>query len=368
MLHASTSSDVLPAARTLRSSAGSKMILNWTFSVIGLVFLTLAFNFSVSGQVLYGISNGFGTDTANQIYRIDPATGAVSNASQITLSGFTVTNSLALAARPSDGVLFAVIQTSDGIRRLVTINPATGTATNIGTVSRRISSLSFRPDGVLYAVTGDGDPVAPETLFTVDTATAALTQQFTLGNGNDGEVIAFHQNGILYHSSGNGIAVFESVDVATQAVVPIGNSSGEAFGMDYSIVLGQMFLSDIGSNLFTVDLNTGTRTLIGSVVAPGGGVNRAIAFVEIATAASATISGRLLSRTGRPVSNAIVYANDQNGSVRYAVSNTLGYFHLVDLPVGQSYVIDVKAKLYKFAPTVINLSEDLAGISIVADR
>ena len=125
--------------------------------------------------------------------------------------------------------------------------------------------------------------------------------------------------------------------VATQAVVPIGSSSGEAFGMDYSIVLGQMFLSDIGSNLFTVDLNTGTRTPIGNVSAPGGGVNRAIAFVEIATAAPATISGRLLSRTGRPVANAIVYANDQNGPVRQAVSNTFGYFRLLDLPVGQSF-------------------------------
>ena len=176
------------------------------------------------GVTLYGISNGFGTAADNQIYQIDPATGTISNAHQVTLAGFTVGSSQAMAARPSDGVLFAVIQTTEPARRLVTINPNTGVATSIGVLTNQISSLAFRSTGTLWAVSGDGGSPA-ETLYTVNTSNAALTLQFALGNGADGETIAFHGNGLMYHSSGNASAMFESVNVDTQVVTPIGTAS-----------------------------------------------------------------------------------------------------------------------------------------------
>src|ERR1044071_3349869 len=50
-------------------------------------------------QILYGISNGFATPAANEIYQIDPTTAAVSNNVQVTLAGFTIFKSQALAAR-----------------------------------------------------------------------------------------------------------------------------------------------------------------------------------------------------------------------------------------------------------------------------
>jgi len=129
---------------------------------------------------LYGISNGFGTEADNQIYQINPATGTISNAHQVTLAGFTVGSSQAMAARPSDGVLFAVIQTTDVVRRLVTINPNTGVATAVGALTNQISSLAFRANGTLWAVSGDGGSPA-ETLYTVNTSNATLTLQFALG-------------------------------------------------------------------------------------------------------------------------------------------------------------------------------------------
>lgn len=233
------------------------------------------------GQTLYGISNGFGTPADNHIYQINPTTGATSNSVAVTLSGFTVNNALALAAQPSTGALFAVIQTSDGTnnaRRLVTVNPTTGVATPVGTLARAFSSLAFRSDGVLWGVTGDGSTSDPETLFTLDTTTAAATLQFALGNGGDGETIAFHPNSLLYHSSGNGAALFESVNVSTQGVTPIGQAGTEMFAMGYHDGLGQLLCSDIASNLFSIDIATGIRTLIGNINSPND--NRGLAFVS----------------------------------------------------------------------------------------
>ena len=207
------------------------------------------------GVTLYGISNGFGTAEDNEIYQIDPATGTISNTHQVTLAGFTVSKSQAMAARPSDGVLFAVIETTEPARRLVTINPNTGVATSIGVLTNNISSLAFRSTGTLWAVSGDGGSPA-ETLYTVNTSNATLTLQFALGNGADGETIAFHGNGLMYHSSGNASAMFESVNVDTQVVTPIGTAVGEMFAMGYNPTNGQLYGSDISSDLFTINIAT----------------------------------------------------------------------------------------------------------------
>lgn len=219
-----------------------------------------------SAQALYGVSNGFGTAANNRVYEINPLNGDLTNIQVITMAGFEVRNALAMAVNSSTNTMYVVLQTGTGqtSRRLATLNPLTGVATDIGLLGLGISSISFRPDGVLWAVSGDG-ATPPETLFTVNTSTAAVTQQFALGNGADGEVIAFHPGGLMYHSSGNGTALFESVNVATQVVTPIGQGPSEMFAMGWygpgSVMLG----SDIGSDLFSINLATGARTFIGAM-------------------------------------------------------------------------------------------------------
>ena len=229
--------------------------------------------------VLYGISNGFGTAANNQIYEINPATGTISNAHQVTLAGFTITNSQSLAAHPTTGVLYGVIQTSGPTtRRLVTIDPATGVATQIGpfTGGLQFATIAFKPDGMLLGVTGNNG-TTPETMYTISTVDASATLLLALGNGADGETIAFHPNGLLYHSSGNGTALFESVNLATNVVTPIGSASTEMFAMGYYPPTMQFLGSDISSNLFSIDIATGARTPIGLINSPNDNRGLAVA-------------------------------------------------------------------------------------------
>lgn len=249
------------------------------FVLSGLVFAA-----DSSAQALYGVSNGFGTPENNRIYQINPANGDLSNIIQVTMPGFTVYRALALTAHPTTGALWGVVSTAPsgmGGRRLVTINPADGVATGVGPLPDGTASLAFRADGALIGVIGDGAPQNPETLIRISTTDASSTILFALGNGADGEVIATHANGLLYHSSGTGTALFESVNLDTQVVTPIGEASGEAFSMGYSPQLGRMFLSDIGSLLYTVDIATGARTLVGDMSDQlGDSDNRGLAFVS----------------------------------------------------------------------------------------
>src|ERR1043166_4981269 len=71
--------------------------------------------------------------------------------------------------------------------------------------------------------------------------------------------------------------MFESVNVDTQVVTPIGTAVGEMFAMGYNPANGQLYGSDISGNLFTISIATGARTQIGFINSPND--NRGLAFV-----------------------------------------------------------------------------------------
>lgn len=179
---------------------------------------------------LYTVNSGNDTGPGNELRSIDPVTGATLTNTVITLAGFTVNGATGLALHPDTGVLYAVLRVTPGtVRHLVTIDPGSGVATDLGDLGGLIfASITFAPDGTLYGVTGDGDGTNPEALYTINTTTSAPTLVMALGNGDDGEAIAFNPlDGLIYHFSGIGDAngpggpIFESINPGTQAVTPI---------------------------------------------------------------------------------------------------------------------------------------------------
>lgn len=126
---------------------------------------------------------------------------------------------------------------------------------------------------VLYGITGDGgDP--SETLYTIDPLTGAPTLLLALGNGNDGEGIAFNPNdGLIYHISGifDGDEYFETVNPNTLAVGPNlvpGNTygpdaSGELTSIAWYDPLGVFLVSNRDLDLFHVT-TAGVFTNVGA--------------------------------------------------------------------------------------------------------
>jgi hypothetical protein len=100
--------------------------------------------------------------------------------------------------------MFALVNLQGRVARLVTVSPFTGLAASIGNTGDSFADLAFDLSGKLYAVTGDGATV-PETLFTLSTTNAMPTLVVALGNGDNGEALAFNSvNGLLVHASGRG--------------------------------------------------------------------------------------------------------------------------------------------------------------------
>ncbi|MDQ4120291.1 MAG: carboxypeptidase regulatory-like domain-containing protein [Acidobacteriota bacterium] len=88
------------------------------------------------------------------------------------------------------------------------------------------------------------------------------------------------------------------------------------------------------------------------------------------SAASVSLTGRVLAANGRGVRGVIVRLVDEQGKHRIAMTSTFGYYRFVDIPAGQTYIIGVSAKKYTFTQSsqVLNLTGDTGDINFVADN
>ncbi len=104
---------------------------------------------------------------------------------------------------------------------------------------------------------------------------------------------------------------------------------------------------------------SGSMTIAGLVYT----VNQGLA----PTAAPVSVSGRILSPSGRGISNAQVTFTAPDGSQRNASTNAFGYYRVVDLPTGQNYVVTAYSKRYRFTAQALTLNEFVSEFNITAE-
>lgn len=199
----------------------------------------------------------FDTTNYNVVNRMGPTPSA----------GGAVTGTNGIARNPLTDEIFVIFKQSGTTGRLLAkFNPLNGVYTIVGNLGDNFSSITFASDGKLFGVTGDGATV-PETLYRIDTATAAKTLVTALGNGADGEIICYNPtDNMLYHWSGSSPVVYEKVDTAGLLVtnIPIiGASSGETFGACY-YGNNTFLISNIGSRFQIYSTDGTVGALIGS--------------------------------------------------------------------------------------------------------
>ncbi|MDQ4120954.1 MAG: carboxypeptidase regulatory-like domain-containing protein [Acidobacteriota bacterium] len=90
--------------------------------------------------------------------------------------------------------------------------------------------------------------------------------------------------------------------------------------------------------------------------------------MQLPTAASVSISGRVITQNGRGLANAPVILTSNDGSTRYARTSTGGHYHFSDVPAGSSVVITVISKRYNFAPQVLTVTEETVNLDLFAQE
>ena len=210
-----------------------------------------------------------------RLRRVDLESGRTLWCVPITMAGATVTGATGLAQSPANGRLFALLTVS-GIEttRLATVDPLTGVATRIGDTGKFLEDIAFvgsASSATLYGVSADDAPVTPEWLFAMDTGDASLTPFMALGDGTDGESIAFSPlDGRIYHASGVGTPdvdrVFERIDVGARTVTDVPLSGApfiKATAMAY-LASGELVLADTADRLYRIT-QSGEVTFVGDL-------------------------------------------------------------------------------------------------------
>ncbi len=195
------------------------------------------------------------------MWSVDTSSYSVANRMGPTTAGFTVTKMQSINYDPVGHDVYIVYEVTGVAGRLLgKMDVNTGVITQVGNLGMKFATISFRKDGQMFGVTGNGQLPNPETLFLIDKNTAATTLAIALGNGADGEIISYnYDDDMFYHWSGNSTMVFEKFPANTPYtpvtnIPTVGVSSGETFG---AIYLGNnnFIISNISSQFKHVNAN-----------------------------------------------------------------------------------------------------------------
>ncbi|MGH2522294.1 MAG: DUF11 domain-containing protein [Anaerolineales bacterium] len=231
---------------------------------VGLVFLVWlagATTAQAQGLPLYTVGRG---DSA--LATVDPMTGQLSSPVNILLNGMFLFDTTGLARHPQTGQLFATVRPFGQMTdELVTVDPATGVATSIGDTGDVFAAITFDSNGTLWGLTAD-TATTPATLFTLSTTDATPTLVLALGTeGDAGESLAFSpEDGLLYHASGGGPSVFETIDPTTLMRIPLTVAGPDFLTEPMALAhwRGDFFLlASVTSNSFLLQRTGGSVTV-----------------------------------------------------------------------------------------------------------
>ncbi|MBX3244335.1 MAG: carboxypeptidase regulatory-like domain-containing protein [Acidobacteria bacterium] len=102
----------------------------------------------------------------------------------------------------------------------------------------------------------------------------------------------------------------------------------------------------------------------------GLAIDDVIVHFFIPSAAPMQVTGTVLDANGRGINRATVTLTSPQGNVRTVTTNGFGYYRFSDVPAGQSFVMEVSSKGYRFNnPTrVIDTNDDLGSVDFQASQ
>jgi uncharacterized repeat protein (TIGR01451 family) len=233
--------------------------------------------------------------------------------------------------------------------------------------------------------------VAEASAQLVDIAvTKTVSTPTVSAGGNITYIITVANNGVIQIQAPDVVHLRDPIPTNT-TVVSFTQNSGPEFDCSYPLPgnTGTVACDNTGligameSAQFTLIVNVNSGTEAGTVISntatvfyngandpPENNQATATTTVGTATAASVSVSGRVLTAHGRGIRNALVRLVDEQGQQRLAMTSTFGYFRFADIPAGQTYTISISGKRYSFTQPaqVLNLTGDTDGINFIAEN
>ena len=258
------------------------------FSQMAVAAVAILSTFAFSGRAhaavgtLYGVTGagpaaqGSCGGTLSALYTLDPTTGAATLVGPVMIGGTQARHITGLAVHPSTGVMYAVMNgvdtacSDEGDATLLTIDPATGAATVVGTqgsISGQFPDITFDPFGTLYAWNEfDGD-----SLWIIDTTTGTGTRVDFGDLSTFRTGLASDSKGHLYLKMTNELYRINQYTAKSFGFVDILEDLKNFLAFDQNDVMFSGDRNSQGFFLYTIDPTSGQATFIGSNTVPNMG-------------------------------------------------------------------------------------------------
>jgi len=215
-----------------------------------------------AASVLYA-SRSIPIDTPNDILTVDQTTGL---ATPLGASGASWVGDMTSDTRAGSVTLWGTNITTGApfAGQLLTINPATGAATTVGTYDSpsEIVSLAYDPvTNALYGNTSLGFGAAADVLYSINPATGATTQ---IGQGIGFDAVyalGFDNTGRLFGISNSDLIEINTATGVGTLIVALRASA--LFDMAARPEDNAMFVAQSGGEIWTLDTTTGALTDVG---------------------------------------------------------------------------------------------------------
>ena len=129
-----------------------------------------------------------------------------------------------------------------------------------------------------------------------------------------------------------------------QKVISAGSQPASGGSLAVQNTSGQPVAGPISGGTFTIQAGFWTAT-------------------ALPTAGSVTISGHLLNSRNQPVTRAVIDLTDVYGNVFATRAARDGVFEL-EVPAGQTYVLTISHRTYRFAPQVLEARDSVSGLEL----
>lgn len=169
-------------------------------------------------------------------------------------------------------------------------------------------------------------------------------------------------------------AIFSPIGASQPAIVGSGNSATfSATTPDHVVTFSSDFLRfglttqrnlAFSYSSVTPGLALGGGSFLQSFTAAATGTfaSNPPPIYAIPTAASVSVSGRVLTPNGRGLQNAQVTLTDANGTVHNAVTSSFGYYRFNEIESGQSVIISINSKRYRFNTQVVSVQDNISDM------
>ena len=216
------------------------------------------------------------------------------------------------------------------------------------------STVSFNT-----ATNGTGGGILTVAPGVVETQNSVISSNTSTQGGPDvsGTVMSRGFNLIQNTAGSTGWAATDLLGMDPM-LAPLGSNGGTTF--THALLPGSPAIN-AGSNSLAVDPLTnepltidqcGRERVIGGTVDIG-------AYEANYSSSPVSLTGRLVTTTGRGIARARVTLSDGSGDARFAITNLFGYYRFLGLPVGTTYAITLADKLFTFAsPITLTTDQD----------